>query len=127
MENPDVEKRHIFVCEDEPTIAKIFQRVLGDMGFDMETASDGLIAREMLDKNEYDLIFLDIRTPVLAGDELYRWLVGKYPIKAKKVIFSTGDTGSGNTQIFIEDSGRPFLPKPFTPSELRIIIEKTLG
>jgi CheY-like chemotaxis protein len=117
----------VFICEDEPAIAKIFQRVLGDMGFGVELASNGLVAREMLDKNEYDLIFLDIRMPVMTGDELYIWLTGKYPLKARKVVFSTGDTGSGNTQIFIEASGRPFLPKPFTPGELRAVIEKCLG
>lgn len=126
MKEFDTNKKCIFVCEDEPAITEVFQRVVTGLGFTVNTASNGNLARAMLGEKEYELIFLDIRTPGMTGDELFNWLKEKYPLKAKKVIFATGDTMSGDTQAFLEASGRPFLPKPFTPSELRTIIDKTL-
>jgi CheY-like chemotaxis protein len=126
MKEFDTNKKCILVCEDEPAITEVFQRVITGFGFKFEAASDGKLAREMLGEKEYELIFLDIRTPGMTGNELFNWLKEKYPLKAERVIFSTGDTMSGNTQAFLEESGRPFLPKPFTPSELRTIIGKTL-
>jgi DNA-binding response OmpR family regulator len=61
------------------------------------------------------------------GMELYLWLEEKHPKLASRVIFTTGDVmGGGDTQIFLEQVARPFLPKPFTPDELRAILRETL-
>ena len=42
------------------------------------------------------------------------------------MIFTTGDVMGGDTQIFLEQADRPFLPKPFTPGELRAVIQEAL-
>jgi DNA-binding response OmpR family regulator len=42
------------------------------------------------------------------------------------VIFTTGDLMGGDTRSFLEQSGQPFLPKPFTPSELKIMVREIL-
>jgi DNA-binding response OmpR family regulator len=60
------------------------------------------------------------------GMELYLWLEEKHPKLASRVIFTTGDVMSGDTQSFLEQAARPFLPKPFTPDELRAILRETL-
>jgi CheY-like chemotaxis protein len=67
-----------------------------------------------------------MRTPGMSGKELYGWLKDKYPQKAKKVIFSTGDVMNSETQGFLVSTGRPCLAKPFTPKELRDIANETL-
>ena len=45
---------------------------------------------------------------------------------AGRVIFTTGDLMGGDTQSFVEQTGRSFLPKPFAPSELKAIVRETL-
>ncbi len=60
------------------------------------------------------------------GMELYLWLEEKHPKLASRVIFTTGDVMGGDTQSFLEQVTRPFLPKPFTPDELRAILRETL-
>jgi len=60
------------------------------------------------------------------GLELFQWLKHKHLEMAKRVIFTTGDVVGGETTSFIERSGRPFLPKPFTPDELKAIVRETL-
>jgi len=126
MDNPDLSKKRSFVLEDEPSITRVLQRVLKGMGFTVDAAANGLIAQGMLEHQDYDLIIFDLRTPQMNGKELFLWLRDKYPEKAEKVVFTSGDTVSGNTQSFLEQSGRPFIPKPFTPDELRTVVNQTL-
>jgi DNA-binding response OmpR family regulator len=126
MQNSTGEAKKILVIEDEPAISQICRRVLAKDGFEVDTAINGEVAREMLGEGDYTLILIDIRTPVMNGKEFYQCLEGKYPGLVGSVVFTTGDVISGTTKDFLEKSGRPFLPKPFTPDELKTIIRETL-
>ena len=117
----------ILVVEDEPAISQVCRRVLGREGFEVDSAVNGEVAQDMLRKKGYDLILVDIRTPVMNGKEFYWRVKEEYPRLVERVIFTTGDVIGGATKIFLEQSGRPFLPKPFTPDELRTIVRETLG
>ena len=92
----------------------------------MEIAINGLLAQDMIEKKQYQICLIDIRTPQMSGLELYQWLTKKYPQVANKVIFTTGSVIEEKTMTFIEQSGRPFLPKPFTPSELTTVVKEAL-
>ena len=92
----------------------------------MEIAADGRLAQDMIEKGQYHIGLIDIRTPKINGMELYQWLQKKYPRLANQVVFTTGSTLDEETRTFIEQSGRPFLPKPFTPEELIAVVEKAL-
>jgi len=81
----------------------------------------------MLEKKEYDLILIDIRTPVMNGKQLYQSINDKHPDLTDRVIFTTGDLLGGDTKNFLEQSGRLFLPKPFTPDELKTVVKEALG
>jgi CheY-like chemotaxis protein len=81
----------------------------------------------MLMKGNYDLLLVDIKTPVMDGKQLYRYIKDRYPGLASRVIFTTGDVMSSDTQDFLEQTGRPVLLKPFSPDELRALIRGTLG
>ncbi|GAJ10481.1 unnamed protein product, partial [marine sediment metagenome] len=50
----------------------------------------------------------------------------KHPKLIDRVIFTIGDVMSKDIQDFLGQAGRPFLPKPFTPDELRTIVRETL-
>ena len=60
------------------------------------------------------------------GKELYQWLKEKHRQLASRVIFTSGDVMGGDTQSFLEQVAKPFLPKPFTPGEIRAIARETL-
>jgi len=116
----------ILVVEDEPAITDVCRRVLTNEGFDVDIANNGKVAQEMIEKEEYNLCLIDIRTPIMGGEELYVWLLQENPQMARRVIFTTGDVMGGETTGFIERSGRPFLPKPFTPDELIAKVKEAL-
>ena len=126
MEKPGAGVKSILIVEDEPAICELCQRVLVDEGFEVEVAANGKLAQGMIAVKQYDLFLVDIRTPTMNGMELYQWLKEKHPQLASSVIFTTGSVIPGATTSFIEQTGRPFLPKPFTPDELTTIVRKTL-
>lgn len=126
MKNFSAGVKRILVVEDEPAISKVCQRVITGEGFEVDIAVNGKVAQDMLEEKQYDLCLFDIRTPVMNGKELHQWLKVKHPQLARRVIFTSGDVMGGDTQSFLEQAARPFLSKPFAPSELKAIVRETL-
>jgi len=126
MKSSSAEVKKILVVEDEPAISQVCLRALTSEGFEVDIAVNGEVALDMLGKKVYDLFPIDIRTPVMNGKQLYQCIQEKHSKLIDRVIFTTGDVTSGDTQSFLGQSGRPFLPKPFTPDELRMIVRETL-
>jgi DNA-binding response OmpR family regulator len=114
----------VLIVEDESAIYDICLRVLTEFGFDVDIASNGRIAKDMIKRKEYDLCIVDIRTPEMSGKELYEWCLKEKPYQASNIIFTTGDTTREETKDFINRSGTIFLPKPFTTNELRVAVRK---
>ena len=127
MRNPGDNVRRILVVEDEPAICEICLKVLTGEGFEVEIANNGKKGEEKLQEKEYDLILLDLRTPVMDGKQLYQHISEKYPELASRVIFTSGEVVGDDIQGFLELAGRPFLPKPFTPKDLKKIVRDTLS
>ena len=126
MNTPDRTTKRILVVEDEPSIGNMCQRVLTREGFEVDIAVNGRVAQDMIEEKQYDICLIDIRTPKMSGAELYQWLQKKYPQLASRVIFTTGSVMVEKTMAFLEQTGRPFLPKPFTPNELTAIVKEAL-
>jgi CheY-like chemotaxis protein len=118
--------KQALVIEDEPMICRVCRKTLVTEGFEVDIAVNGQIAKEMADKKEYDLYFSDIRTPGMNGIDFYNYLTSKYPQLTDRVIFTTGDILSIDVKKFLQDSTVPFLPKPFTPDELRAIVREVI-
>lgn len=53
----------MLVVEDEPSTSQVCLIVLTSEGFEVNTAVDGKIAQDILEKKQYDLCLIDIRTP----------------------------------------------------------------
>jgi DNA-binding response OmpR family regulator len=120
-------KRRILSVEDEPSIRQVCQRVLTSQGYQVDFAQNGVAAESMLMQADYDLLLVDIKTPVMDGKQLYRYIEKRYPELASRVIFTTGDVFGDDTQRFLEQTGRPVLLKPFSPDELKAMVRGTLS
>ena len=127
MKNPAAGAKRILVVEDEPAIAQICLRALTSEGLEVDTAANGDVAKDMLEKEDYDLCLIDIRIPVVNGKQLYQFIIRKHPKLVNGVMFTTGDVMDGYTERFLELTGRPFMLKPFTPDGLRTMVRETLS
>jgi len=126
VKTPESDVKRVLVVEDEPGIGNLCQRVLTREGFEVDIAVNGKVAQRMIEEHKYSLLLLDIRMPVMTGKELYQWLEEKHPQLISRVIFTSGSVVTGATQSFLEQTGRPYLPKPFTAAELITIVRETL-
>jgi len=119
-------KKKILVVEDEVVICTICRVVLEAEGFDVYTTADCLTAQKLINHIDYDLCLIDIFIPEMSGRQLYQWLLETHPKLATRVIFSTGSAMDGRIKHFLEKSGRPLLPKPFSVDELIGIIQEAM-
>ncbi len=119
-------KKKILLVEDELVIGRLFKRVLIEEGFDVDFVQDGLIAGEVTDSKNYDLLISDIRLPGISGIELYEKLRVSKSQLSRNTIFITGDTMNADIQLFLRKSGMPYLVKPFSPEELVKAVKKLL-
>ncbi len=109
----------ILVVDDEPGIRELVEEMLGLAGHHTILVRDGREALEHLDTDPApDVIVLDLKMPVMDGQQFYEHLVHHHPELVERVLFLTGDTLSREARTFIESTGRPCLSKPFTFNDL---------
>jgi DNA-binding response OmpR family regulator len=81
--------RKVLCIEDEHFISELYTRALSKGGYHVDVIADGKQALEVAEKNEYDIILLDLMVPSLSGIEILRKLRDPArvpPIKAKIII-----------------------------------------
>jgi CheY-like chemotaxis protein len=113
----------MLVVEDEKVIAEVCRRTL-EADYQVTLVPNGQAAMEMLASADFDICLIDIRTPLMSGEELYLWIKDNKPSLLPGVIFTTGDVISNYTEHFLQSTGLPYLPKPFSPKELLSTVEK---
>jgi CheY-like chemotaxis protein len=125
--NHEIQGR-ILLLEDEPIICRAASRTLINHGFEVDIAANGLIAKEKVDMhNEYEFFIFDIKTPVMNGIQVFEYFEKEYPELANRVIFTTGDSLGSATKTFLDRVNRPFLSKPYTPSQLVTLISEVFS
>src|ERR1039457_443950 len=60
----------LLIIEDEATIASMYQFKLSLNGYDVACAANGQLGLELAEEFKPDLILLDLRMPVMSGDEM---------------------------------------------------------
>lgn len=116
---PAAPSRKLLVVEDEEAIAEICRRVLSRCGFQVDVASGGFRAVDLINESSYNCFLFDIRTPGMDGKELFHWLQQYHPALVQRVAFMSGDSMGGDTEQFLQQTGCPYLLKPFTPAQLQ--------
>ncbi len=109
----------VLVVDDEKDVAELIAEILKKEGFAVDLAHSGSRAVEMLRCNRYDLLLSDLNMPELDGRGLYKIIRDDFPEILERTAFITGDTMGSASQSLLQESKRPYLEKPVSPSELR--------
>ncbi|TDQ10050.1 PAS domain S-box protein [Pedobacter metabolipauper] len=118
------EDKHILVVDDNEINILIASRILSKWGFNLDFASNGQEAIDMVMKKVYDLIFMDIKMPGIDGFEtavLIRDLDGDY-FKSVPIIALTASTLQDEELKFKASGMNGHILKPFKPEEIREVI-----
>lgn len=106
----------LLIVEDEKQISKVMKIYLEKEGHNVELASDGKIAEELIENNIYDLVVLDIMMPYKDGWYLLKKI--KSLNKMTQVII-TSARGEEEDRIFgLELGADDYMVKPISMREL---------
>ncbi|SPD75711.1 PAS domain S-box protein [uncultured Desulfobacterium sp.] len=112
----------ILVADDEKAIREGCTRVLNSKGFDVLGAENGKIALDILEKDNVSILLLDLKMPILGGEEVLKVTVEKYP--DVPVIIITGH-GTVDTAVACMKKGAyDFITKPFQIEHFLAIINR---
>jgi len=116
----------IMVVDDEEELRYLIKAQLNKLGYNVILASNGKEAVEIYknNKNEIDIVLLDIVMPKQSGRETYRKL--KDINKDVKVILMSGFSRNGRAAEILKEGVLRFLQKPFKMKELSESIIETL-
>ena len=124
----------VLVVDDESMIRIALRRFFTRMGWDVEEASDGGRALEMIlrDRSQgttppYSLVVSDLRMPGLSGIELHERIEKDCPEVLGRLVFSTGDLVSAEAADFARKTSCEIIEKPFEFARLRATIDRILG
>ena len=119
-----IHKPLILVIDDEPTICRNCVKILSKMDYDVLYALNGYDALEMVDETVFDVVVTDLKMSNLGGMEVLRRLKASYP--ETMVIVITGYASVSSAVEVMKMGAFDYLPKPFTPHELRAVVRQAL-
>ncbi|HMQ51674.1 MAG TPA: GAF domain-containing protein [Anaerolineae bacterium] len=117
----------VLVIDDEPSLLGLLERVLVRLGHQILTAGNGARAIEQLCQSHCDLVMCDVVMPDVLGPELYKRVIETHPYLVDRFIFMTGNIVDPDTRVFLEQSGLPWLAKPFLPVDVEQAIAQLLN
>ena len=117
-------KAKILVVDDEEIVLKSCRKILEGGGHQVFTALSGQEAFDLLGKEPIDIVITDIKMPEMDGMGVLERVKEKYPDIL--VIMITGYSTVQSAVQAMKLGAFDYIPKPFTPDEVLIVIEKAL-
>ncbi len=112
---------HILLIDDDEGIRDFVSMTLADEGYEVLTAPDGFTALEMIAQRPPSLILLDMRMPMMDGEEFmnaYRHTPGPH---APVIVLTAARNAAESAQQVAADA---YLAKPFELHELLDLVSR---
>jgi DNA-binding response OmpR family regulator len=111
------ETAHVLVVDDEGAIRYSVSKTLQRIGYEVDEASSGEEALDMMGKREYEVILTDIRMPGVTGVELLKRIKDLSPDAI--VILMTGYASLGTAVESLRLGAHDYLIKPSSSQDIR--------
>ena len=114
----------ILVVDDEEIVRLSCQRVLTEEGYEVQTRLSGPEALRLLAEELFDVAIVDLKMPGMDGIEVLQAIKRDYP--HIPVIMITGYATVESAVEAMKSGAFDYLPKPFTPDEVAVVVKKAL-
>ncbi|WP_298940139.1 response regulator [uncultured Psychromonas sp.] len=112
----------ILVAEDNPVNQEVAVIILESFGLHVDIADNGLIAVELVKKNNYDVVLMDMQMPEMDGLEATRTIrrleLQNIIPKGNTIIALTANAIDGDMQRCLQSGMDGYLSKPFSVVQL---------
>jgi DNA-binding NtrC family response regulator len=112
----------IVIADDDKNLRKVLVNELSDEGFEVIETDQGAKTVELLERNEYDVLLLDMNMPGLSGLEVLK-KIKELEISTEVIILTAYATVSTAVET-MKIGAYDYLTKPFQIEELKTVIEK---
>ena len=114
----------ILIADDERHIADGLQMLLADDGYEVDVATDGQAAWDLIEKGAYALVLADLRMPEIDGLELFtRMRDARIP---SEMIIITGQGSIDTAKEAMREGAYDYLEKPLKIDRLKELIPKAV-
>lgn len=118
-------KTRILIVDDELNICRSCTKVLSKLDYEVNYALNGYDALRLMDAEPFDIVITDLKMSSLGGMEVLRRVKDAYP--DTPVIVMTGYASVSSAVEVMKIGALDYLPKPFTPDELRAIVRQAVA
>lgn len=112
----------VLIVDDEPNIRSTLSLCLESIGCEVHAAAGAREALAIVERRPFNIAFLDVRLGHADGMALLPELLRVSPRLAVVVITAYASIESAVTAI--KSGAQDYLPKPFTPAQIRIIVDR---
>jgi signal transduction histidine kinase/CheY-like chemotaxis protein len=119
--DPELAARHplkILLAEDNAVNQKLALRLLEQMGYRADVASNGLEAVESVTRQKYDVVLMDVQMPEMDGLEATRQIVASKQDAHPHIIGLTANAMQGDREACLEAGMQDYIAKPIRVDEL---------
>ena len=119
-----VQQATVMVVDDDQTMTSTLAKILGAAGYSVVTAKSGDAALAILRQDCPDLVIADLKMNGMSGHELQSEITQRSPDVPVVII-----TAFGSIESAVESMRRgafDFITKPFTNSQLKLVVERAL-
>jgi len=118
----------LLLIEDERAVMDFVRIALERHGYQCQAANSAADGIRMLEAGRFGGIISDMRTPGGAsGADVHAWMMSHRPELKGRMLFITGDTVNEETIRALNETGVPYIEKPFRVQQLITIVEKIFG
>jgi DNA-binding NtrC family response regulator len=114
----------ILCVDDEDIVLQSCRRTFEEGGLRIDTAASGEEALKRIDEGNYDVVLLDIMMPSIDGLEVLQRIKETHP--DIEVVMVTGLSQIETAVRSMKLGAFDYLPKPFDPDELKVVVERAL-
>ena len=119
---------NILVVDDNAVNRRVFRNLLKKTDIQVTEAESGTQCLELVQKNHYDLIFLDHMMPEMDGVETLHHIKTfvNFPCQHTPIIVLTANAVVGAREQYLSEGFDDFLSKPIVPEKLENLVKKML-
>ncbi len=115
----------VLVVEDDPIVRQFLEIALKETDCAITSVSDGKRALNALEKQQYDLVFTDLKLPQVSGLQVLEFVKKVNP--STDVVIGTGYGSIENAVEAMQKGAFNYLTKPYSMKEIHSVIRQALG
>jgi CheY-like chemotaxis protein len=119
--------RTILIADDEASLRLLVRATFAAADTRVLEAPDGAQALELIQREQPDLVLLDIQMPELTGLDVCKAVRADPSLRSTRIIMLTARAQTDDVRRGMEAGADAYLGKPFSPLNLLRTVDKFLG